>query len=136
MAGKQRAGKNSRIRVGTTNLNYANWDTDWQGANLDTTNFESGGCEEGIIGIEVIVFNFDGAWDAGANPYGSPPGIYPRSDGPSVQFFFNIADNLGWTLPAVRFLSTKNAAPVRDLVTFAASGRSNGSQFFVSTTSV
>lgn len=126
MAGKQRSAKNSRIRVGSINLNHAKWDAEWQGDDLDTTNFESGGKEDGLIGIEVVIFSGGGHWDAGRNPFDSPPGIFPRADGGPLSLLENVTDNVGWTLPLVRFLSSKNSSEVRGLVTFDFSGRSNG----------
>jgi hypothetical protein len=128
MPGKQRAGAGSRIRIGgAVNLNGNSWDCDRTGDDLDTTNFESQGEEEGIIGVKASPFNYSGDWDAGANWFGNPPGIFVRADGPSHQFFFSVADNTGILLPGVRLLSTRNSAQVRGKVTFNASGRSQGS---------
>lgn len=126
MAGKQRSAKNSRIRVAATTLNYARWDANWRGDDLDTTNFESAGLEEGLIGIEVVEFSGGGHWDAGRNPFDQPPGIFPRSDGGPVELIENVTDNIGWLLNVVRFLSTRNSAELRGVVSFEFSGKSNG----------
>ena len=125
IAGAQRAGKGSRWQVNAINLRMGKWDCDWKGDDLDTTNFESGGFEQGIIGINVAPWNGSGLWDASIPPYLDPPGIFPRSALLNVFFYTSVTDNVGWFLPIARVFSAKTGAEVRGLVTFESSGKSN-----------
>jgi len=121
-----RAGKNSRIIVAGATLNLNEYSADERADDLDLTNFESGGVEEGTDGIHVVEFSVKGSWDGGRNPYGDPPGIYPRDNLAGVFLYINVADNVKWSLPKVRILSARNSSAVRQLVNFEASGKSNG----------
>lgn len=134
--GKQRAGKNSRVQIAGTNLRHANWKANYKGDDLDTTNFESAGLEQGTIGVIVIEWSTGGDWDASINSYDSPPGLYPRDDLGTVKFFENVTDNVGWTITANRVLSAENGAEVKGKVTFNSSGKSQGSGVTVPTGSV
>lgn len=126
MAGKQRSAKGSRISVGNVNLNLAEWDATHRGDDLDTTNFESGGVEQGTIGIEVVEYDLKGDWDAGRNPFDSPPGLYPRDDLLTVRLYENVSDNCFWAFPTSRVISARNSAQIRGKVVFEASCKSNG----------
>ncbi len=126
VVGKFRAGKGSRVKVGATNLNMANWDITERGDPLDTNNFECGGLDQGLIGILACDWNFGGNWDAGRNPIDSPPGLYVREDLSSLQFYTNVLDNVGWIIGTSLVVSSKNGAQVKGLVTFSCSGKSNG----------
>ena len=123
--GKQRAGKSSRVSIVATNLNFAKWKAMWKGDDLDTTNFESLG-EQGTIGVIVCEWSCGGDWDAGRNPYDSPPGLYPRDDLGAVAFYENVADNVGHLLTTNRVISADNGADVKGKVTFDANGKSQG----------
>jgi hypothetical protein len=125
--GKQRAGKNSRINVGATRIVGQRWNVTWKGDDLDTVNFESGGLEEGILGIEGLEWSMAGDWDAGTNPFDDPPGLYPRDDLAGLEFYENVTDNVGWDLTYARVRSATNGAEVRGKVSFEASGMSQGS---------
>lgn len=126
--GKQRAGKNSRVQVGVTNLRHANWRATWRGDDLDTTNFESL-TEQGTIGTIVCEWQTGGDWDASINSFDSPPGFYPRDDMGQIKFYENVADNIGHVLATNRVLSAENGADVKQKVTFTASGKSQGVSF-------
>jgi hypothetical protein len=128
--GKQRAGKNSRVVVGATNLNFANWRCTWRGDDLDTTNFESAGFEQGTIGVVVAEWTMGGDWDAGRNNYDNPPGLYPRDDLGQVKFFENVTDaTVFHNIATNRVLSAENGAEVKGKVTFTANGKSQGVSF-------
>lgn len=126
-SGLPRAGKGSRVSVNGTNLNLAEWDVDMSSDDLDTTTFESGGMEEGTVGIQVAKWDMKGRWDASKNFFDSPPALYPQDSFPNLQFYENVSDNVYWMFPFARILSSKNGATVRGLVTFEASGKSNSS---------
>lgn len=124
--GHQRAGKFSRVQVAAVNLRMANWKATYRGDDLDTTNMESGGTEQGTIGVIVIEWTLGGDWDASINAFDNPPGLYPRDDLGTIRFFENVADNVGYLIPASRVLSAENGAEVKQKVTFSASGKSQG----------
>lgn len=127
MAGKKRSAKGARITVGGTALNWSEWDATVKGDDLDTTCFEDGGHETGVIGIDVVEYSVKGDWDAGRNAFDSPPGLYPRDDLSTVRLYENVSDNIFWAFATSRVLSARNGAQVRGLVSFEASCKSNGS---------
>lgn len=124
--GKQRAGKGSRVSVGSENLAFAKWSTNYKGDDLDTVNFESEGYDEGILSVIGVEISFGGSWDAGNNPYDDPPGLFPRDDLTGLAFFENVTDNVGWEFPYARLRSANNGVEVKGLVSFDASGMSQG----------
>lgn len=142
-SGKQRSGKASRLTVAGVNLNVKNMSVSQHADDLDTTNFEAAGYDNGTNGVTGVDWDFDGDWDAGRNFYDSPPGIYPRDDlgvnrngvGSATLLYPNVADNNPTTIPTSRVISSKNTMPVRGLVGFQATCKSNG-QFTMSTGSV
>jgi hypothetical protein len=76
--------------------------------------------------VESVQYNAGGNWDASANPFDSPPGIYIRDDLLNLYFYTNTTDNVFWLLSQARVLSCRNGAQVRGLVTYQFSGKSNG----------
>lgn len=131
--GKQRAGKTARVLVGGTALTYSSWDITFEGDDLETTNFESWNTpaqqtyKEGILGpIECSSVRFGGDWDAGTNPFGSPPGLYPRDDLASVSMYESRLDATFWSFQYIRVRSANNSAKVGDKVLFDVSGKSQG----------
>lgn len=126
MAGHKRSGKNARVSVGGTPLNHATYNVTWRGDDLDTTDFEDGGVETGIIGVEVAEWECGGDWDAGTNALDDPPGLYPRDDLEDLAFFTSQSDGVFTGIDVARVLSSRNGAQVRGKVTFTANGKSNG----------
>lgn len=127
--GYQRSGKNSRVVVGGTTLNQSRFDVTLNGDDLDTTNFESGGYGEGILGIQECDASFGGDWDAGDNPIdanGDPPGLYPRDDLADLQLYQNVTDATYWDFGYFRIRSARNGSEVRGKVSFECSGKSQG----------
>jgi hypothetical protein len=125
-AGKQRAGKNSRVTIAATNLKLASWKATWRGDDIDTTNFESSGADQGTIGIIGTDWTVSGLWDAGVNFYDSPPGLYPRDDLGALKFYTNVTDNVYHSLATNRVISAENGAEVKQAVNFSASGKAQG----------
>lgn len=127
-AARPRSGKRGRVTVGTTpaTLYLKEWDCTDHGDDLDTTNFESSGYDEGIIGIEGCDVSFKGDWNAAQERFTDPPGLYPRSDARNVVLYINTTDTTRWIFDYFRFLSVQNNCPVRGLVSFDTSGKSNG----------
>jgi hypothetical protein len=130
--GKQRAAKTSRVLIGAQALTFASWEVTLNGEDYDTTNFESYNAiagqtyGEGILGPVECDLKFGGDWDAGPNPLGSPPGLYPRDDLQNVYFYTSRIDMVFWTFPYVRIRSSVNGGEVRGKVTFNTSGKSQG----------
>lgn len=124
-----RAGKNSRVQIEAENLNKAKWDVNLHGDDIDTTNFESGGVDQGLIGIVGAEWNVGGLWDASLNNLVDPPGLYPRDNLGTVNLYANLIDDIFWSFPENRVLSSKNGAEVRQAVTFESSGKTNGGPF-------
>jgi len=122
-------GKNARVQVGAgpTIMKKSDWTNTLSGEDADDTNFESGGNEEGQVGITRIEWTLKGNWDLAANPYDNPPGFYPRNDLATLKFFPS-QSNTGIfnLLPLARVLSTAVNCNVKQNVTVDASGRSQG----------
>ena len=139
-SGQQRAGKGAQLTILSANLNVKTANVTVHADDLDTTNFECVGYDTGTYGIMGMDWDFDGDWDAGRNFYDTPPGIYPRDDlgvnrtggGSATYIYPNLADNNPHTIPTSRVISAKNTMPVRGLVGFQATCKSNG-QFTLST---
>ena len=124
--GHFRAGKGSRVSVESTVLRKSTWEVTLRGDDLDTTTFESSGIDQGTIGIVGIDWTMGANWDAQANNFDDPPGLFPRDNLGTVIFFENVSDNVFWSLPQSRVISSKNGAEVRGLVTFSSEGKLNG----------
>jgi hypothetical protein len=126
--GHARAGKGSRVQANGVNMMQTDWRAIWRGDDLDTSNFEAQGFEQGMIGFQVIEFNSNGWWNAAVNPLDAPPGIFPQDLFPNQFFFTSTGDGSFWFLPFSRILSCENGGVnAKGLVPFAWSGKSNGS---------
>jgi hypothetical protein len=127
-----RASKNGRVQVNTVNLAQTEWTATWRGEDVDTTNFEGigagSGYEQGTIGTQVIDFNSNGLWNAGTNPFGNPPGIYPTDSLPNVAFFQSQSDPCTVAFPLARILSSVVASGnvKTGAIRFNFTGKSNG----------
>lgn len=130
--GKQRAGIYSRVLVAAQALCFSSWKADMQGADLDTVNFESYNAaagytyDEGINGVLSCGLQFGGDWDAGVDPLGTPPGLYPRDNLATLSFYTSRIDNILWSFPYARIHTSNCGSGVREKVTFACSGKSQG----------
>lgn len=125
-SGAFRAGKSSRAQVNTQNMTTANWDATYRGENLDTTNFESNGYEEGIIGVIGLDWSLSGRWNASQNPNFDPPGLFPTEVGINMLLFINTSDNTSYSMPKYRCTSGKASTSATGAVDFTASGMSQG----------
>lgn len=129
--GEFRSGKNSRVIFEGVTLNKSKWDLELKGDDIDTTNFESEGIDQGVIGIVSVDWNIGGLWDSEADSLADPPGLYPRDDADSLLLYVNLADDLNWTLDNNRVLSSKNGAEIKQAVTFDTSGKLQGGPFYM-----
>ncbi|SRR6266566_2196254 len=131
--GYQRAAKTARVTTGGNLLTFASWAVTMTGEDLDTTNFESYSLSqgqtfrEGILGsIGCDNLTFGGDWDAHFAPLGTPPGLYPRDDLATTEFYTSRLDNVGWVFPYMRIRSAATGAAMGGKVTFTAGGSSQG----------
>jgi len=130
--GKQRSAKTSRVIVANTPLTFASWEVTLSGEDLPTVNFESWNqalqqsFDEGIMGVLGAEIKFGGDWDAGTDPFGSPPGLFPRDDLGPVQFYTSRLDNILWAFTYIRLRSSTNGGEVHGKVTFTCSGKNQG----------
>ncbi|MDE2103624.1 MAG: hypothetical protein KGL39_40675 [Patescibacteria group bacterium] len=147
--GHQRAGKSSMIGINNDAqiLAFASWDVTVQGEDLPTVNFTSfvsaptsfgtspgQSFGEGILGVVEADVRFGGAWDAGMNPYDNPPGLYPRDDLSTVNFYVSrpTLDNTYYLWDYLRLRSAHNTSDVRGLIGFDVGGKNQG-QFVLPT---
>lgn len=124
--GHQRSGKGARVQVEGGNLRMASYETTERTDDLDTTNFESGGYEQGTVGIIGLDWSVRGPWDASTNNFDDPPGFYARDNLGLTKIFPSVTDNTFWNIPESRVLSSSNSAEVKGLVQMAASCKANG----------
>jgi hypothetical protein len=130
--GKQRAGKTSRILVGTTPLAFSSWENTVTKEDYGTVNFESYNVvagdtyDEGIGGPIACSSRAGGDWDAGTNPLGNPPGLYPRDELAQLAMFVSRLDATEWLFPFFRVRSSVNGTDVRGKVSFNFSGMNQG----------
>jgi len=135
--GNQRAAKTSRVTVGGPQgtgsvLTFASYNVDVKGEDLNTTNFQSYNAglgesfDEGIMGILGASLKFGGAWDAGFNPFDSPPGLYPRDNLANLYFYPSQLDGIPWWFPYARLRDASNSGEVRGLVMFSCGGQNQG----------
>lgn len=123
---KFRAGKGGRTTVSSTTMTNSEWSCTHQGDNLDTTNFESNGFQEGIIGIQRLDWSVKATWNAAQNPMDDPPGLYPRDDGSSMYLYTNRTDAKSFSMPLFRCVSSTIRATATAKVEFDSSGSSQG----------
>ncbi len=141
--GHQRAGKTARVAYGNasaaaaTPLAYSKFQANETGDDLPTENFTSYLSSfagrttgitpgEGLVGIQNVDWNFGGNWDAGLNPFDTPPGFYPRDDFRYLYMFESVIDVVFWFFPYARFRTVNNGAEVKGLVTWECSGKNQG----------
>lgn len=130
--GKQRAGKESRILVGSQALTWASWEVAMSADDLPTVNFESydlatlESYDEGLHGPLGAELSGGGDWDAGTNPLGSPPGLYVRDDLGTTSFFPSRIDAVPWIFTFIRVRSATVGTEVTGKVSFRFGGRNQG----------
>lgn len=127
--GKFRSGKSGRTDVNSQILNNRQWSTNFTGASLDTSNFETNGWKQQLIGLESVAWSIAGDWDAGKNPLDDPPGLFPREDGVDMLLYTNVTDAHVWQIPFWSCSDSKTSTSVDGKVTFDASGDSQGQIF-------
>ncbi len=142
--GSQRAAKTCQVNIQNTVLAFSSWDTTLEGESFDTTNFTSYNLadgnlpntfDEGILGKIMCGGSYGGDWDAGTNPFGDPPGLYPRDDLPDVSFYESVLDVILWTFPYQRIINSTNGGDIGGKVTFKSSFKNQG-PFLYPTSSV
>lgn len=129
MAAKFLAGKTGRTQVGNSILALQEWSTAYHADPLDTTNFESNGHQEELVGVDGVDFTVKGNWDSNANPLTDPPGLYPRDDGGAAGAAISLYLKQGaqnWNFPLWCCTASDISVTTRGLVTFNSSLKSQG----------
>jgi hypothetical protein len=128
VVGHQRSGKGSRSSINGVNLRGTNFDVTRRADDIDTTNYECNGEEQGTVGVVGTDVNYEAYWDSQENPIdsGQAPGIYPRDNLPNVILYLNLTDAIAWNAALCRVLSSNTSAPVRGIVGFKSTMKSNG----------
>ena len=104
----------------------ASWTASYTGIDLEVTNFESSGFEEGIIGVLSLTWSLSGTWNASKNPNASPPGLFPTDGGTNLNLYVNVSDNTSYQMPIFRCFTGTAQTSASGAVTFQANGKSNG----------
>lgn len=121
-----RAGKLGGVTITTQVLAMLEWAVTNRGADLDTSNFESNGIEEGLVGMIGADWSIRANWDAAKNPLDDPPGLFPRDNGTDMKLAVNKVDDKGYIFPFWRCLNSKITTTTTGLVTFDADGKNQG----------
>lgn len=133
--GTQRAAKTSRVQVSSTNLAFASWEANVTSADLVTVNFESYNAgdnetyDEGLHGVLACAMRYGGMYDASANPFVNPPGLYVRDDLSSLSFVTSRTDGTAWSFPYSRIRGVTNSGAVDGLVLFNVTDSKNQGRF-------
>ena len=125
-SGHFRAGKTSRAQVNAQNMTTASWTATYTGVDLPVTNFESGGFDEGIIGVLSLTWSLSGRWNAAQNPNANPPGLFPTDGGTNMNLYVSTSDNTAYQMPIFRCFSGAASTTASGAVDFQANGMSNG----------
>lgn len=142
MTGKQRSAKTSRISINGTLLTFASYDITMSGDDLVTVNFQSYSSsagqtyDEGILGKIGCKVAFGGDWDAGTNPLGTPPGLFPRDDLTNSLFYPSFIDAVDWSFTYLRVRGVKNSSAIADKVLFSVDDAMSQGPFVYPTGSV
>lgn len=127
MAAVFRAGKTGEAIVNGTTVAMESWTTNYQGNSIETTNFESNGCYQGVTGIRKLVWHITGQWDATTYPTEDPPGLYPRDDGENMVLTMSTLDSAGnWNMPEWICDSSSVTTTATGNIRFDSSGSNQG----------
>lgn len=108
------------------NLTAASWTATYTGVDLPVTNFESGGFDEGILGVLSLTWSLSGRWNASKNPNANPPGLFPTDGGTNMNLYVNVSDNTSYQMPIFRCFTGTASTTASGAVDFQANGMSNG----------
>lgn len=125
-SGHFRAGKNSSVSCNAQFLTQNMWSAVYNGADLDVTNFESNGYDEGILGIIDLTWSLKGDWNAAQNPNANPPGLFPTDSGANLLLGVNASDVTFYDMPAFRCFSGTARTTATGKVEFESNGKSQG----------
>jgi len=122
---KFRSGKTGRTTVGAATLSNLEWSTKHRGVMLDTSNFESNGFTDQILGLVGVDISLKANWNAAQSINIDPPGLYPRDDGSNMSLYTSTADNVKWNFPVFACESSDITASATGLVTYTSSCKSS-----------
>lgn len=129
---KARAGFLGRVKATGVNLKLNKWSVTPRSEDIDTTNFESGGYEEGIGGVVGADVTFEGLWDAGQNPYDNPPLLVPGTIITNVYLYINKNETQFFLFPSLRIIQAPVNVDVPGKSTYSITAKSDGSFTFPS----
>ncbi len=108
------SGKSGSISIGGSNYAFGKWEADFNNDLPDVTNFNSGGCEENISGIDRCNINAEGPYNAGS---------MPLTVGTAYVFILRASSGVTWTVTA-RISNLKPITDHKDAVRLAITARS------------
>lgn len=130
MAGTPIAGFNSRVQIGGVNFNVDKWSVTPQIGDIPSTNFESGGYEEGITGNSVAEIEFSGFYDEGNPPF-TTGGLTAGVKTTELRIYVKKTTNSYFRFPEWRLLSAPtNSDADNKRVEFSIRARSNGIWYY------
>ena len=110
-------GRASSVTISATARPFSQYDLDFKGEIVDTTNFTSSGYQENVLGITSCTANFSGPYD----------GAESLAPGDSVAVTFATGGGGPSFAPTVRISSIKLTTAARNQAKqIAVSGESNG----------
>lgn len=123
---KARAGYLGRIQAAGVNLKLKKWSVKDRSEDQDTTNFESGGYEEGIGGVTGADVTFSGDWNAGQNPFDSPPALIPGTIITNCYLYINKLETQFYLFANLRIIDCTIATEVPGKATYECSAKADG----------
>lgn len=120
------AGYEGRVEINGTVVKLEKWSVTPQAQDIKTTNFESGGFDEGITGIRSADIEFSGFWDAASNPHSNPPGFQAGDILTNVYLYVRVTGNRRFTFPKMRVISVPVQNSVEGRVELSVRGKSDG----------
>ena len=132
---KARSGKSGRVSIGGTSIKLSEWKVTTRTELLDTSNFDSGGYEEGVFGFRGADISFTGDWNAGVNMFDTPPNIEDGQFVETVLLYTNTTDNQYYSFPEIAIISADVTTTAKGKVSVSVTAKANGT-FTVPTGSV
>ena len=123
------AGTGGQTLIGGSALADTDWSFKSHGDITEVTNFESNAFYEGVRGIKKGEWSVAGSWDS-VNPQETVPGLYPRDDGTPALVMSSQGALPIATMPEWICVDSTVAISVHGVVTFNASGTSQGTFTF------
>src|SRR5262245_32813317 len=112
VTGQPISGTDGRVQYNGDNLNLDSFTVTPSAGDIVTTNYESGGHEEGITGVDVCEFEFSGMYDAGDPPYLA--GLTVGNKTNALKLFVSRSGNKFFNFPKWRLLQAPVTSEVNN----------------------